>query len=207
MWNKYRTKKKVEVLYLTLNFNFYLIATILSFVGVLLDYLKIQPEIGHYKEFLVSLGGVALLLSSFFLFAFIQDIFLEDQSRLLFISRFFVGLMSGLFLGNISFIETVVRTRLSAITYLFCTIINLYFTILSLKEIYRTKEKEIILGYLFLSLYSFFTLIIFALFVITVISGDHYGITYILGWTLGLISSFCGYIGIFRPKSIYKFLI
>ncbi|MDH5647983.1 MAG: hypothetical protein OEZ01_18375 [Candidatus Heimdallarchaeota archaeon] len=207
MWRKYLVKPNESVLYLTLSMNGYLMASILSFTGTLLDYLSIHPPVGIYATLFDSVGLVFLLGSNYCLMGFITTIFFENNKLLMNGSGLVVGLSIGLLISEFSMVDDNSVAPSFFIGFVFIILVNLLMATLCIKETRIAGEDEVRLGFMLLAASGVFALLTFFFFVLTVTVGRNYDGYHATGWIIAIFSSLVTYMGIFRPKILYNLLI
>jgi len=211
VWKRYLKRKKEATAHLAICFTSYATGMLLTAIGKWLQFgLDIDPEVTSYADFFILLAYTFTALSNVFLFAFTNGIFLNNKIKYLIPITILNSISIGLFIPRISIKQgSYANAFLIVLYHAFNSIIIMVILIwLSLKE--RKKTKEIIprTGFLLISLYGFFILLLFLSFgidlAIVSTTGKGYSLFYYLSWFFALVGLVSGYLGYIMPDWFRK---
>ena len=206
IWQRYIKRKRDATAQLAICFTSYATGMLLTAIGKWLQFgLNIDPEVTSYADFFILLAYTFTAFSNIFLFVFTNQIFLNNQIKYLIPITILNSISIGLFIPRISIQQgSYANAFLIVLFHAFNSIIVMVIlTWLSLKERKKTKEKISRTGFLLISLYGTFILLLFLSFgidlAIVSATGKGYSIFYYLSWFFALAGLVSGYLGYIMP--------
>ncbi|MCG3219351.1 MAG: hypothetical protein KAR35_10110 [Candidatus Heimdallarchaeota archaeon] len=201
-YQKYREREKDATLYLSIGIVFYSFSVWASSVGKWIQfYSSVTFEEESYSDLTISFAYCFAAVTSVFVFAFVNEIFLDGKKPLL----LFYGILNGITIGMI-----LTNTGLDPDTYDIIFPFVLYHAVLSLvpngmliyfgfKEASAQEEKIPKAGFTLIGFFGVFSIMVFILFAIDV-QWMSYSPAYYAAWITAGFATLCGYIGYIMPN-------
>ena len=200
-YQKYREREKDATLFLAIGFFSYSLSVWSTSIGKYLQfYSDVSFEEKAYSDFTISFAYCLTAITSVFIFAFVNEIFLDGKKPLL----LFYAILNGVTIGMI-----LVTNSLDAGTYEAIFPFVVYHAVLSLvpnglliyfgfKEASAQDEKVPKAGFTLIGLFGVLSIMVFVFFAID-IQWKTYSPAYYAGWITAGITTLCGYIGYIMP--------
>jgi len=202
-YQKYKEREKEATLHLAIGIVFYSFSVWASSIGKYMQfYSNISFEEQSYSDLTISFAYCFAAMTNVFIFAFINDIFLEGKKTNFML---FFGMFNGITIGMI-----LITTNTSPDTYDNIYPFVVYHAILSLltnglliyygfKEASAQEEKLPKTGFTLIGLFGVFAMLVFILFAIDV-QWRNYSPAYYAGWISAGLATLFGYIGYTMPN-------
>ncbi|MHA1910228.1 MAG: hypothetical protein ACTSYA_00915 [Candidatus Kariarchaeaceae archaeon] len=200
-FQKYKEREKDATLYLAIGIAFYGFSVWASSVGKWIQfYSDTSFEEKAYSDLTISFAYCFAAVTSVFIFAFVNEIFLDGKKPLL----LFYGILNGITIGMI-----LTNTGLDAGTYDEIFPYVIYHAVLALltnglliyfgfKEASVHEDKVPKAGFTLIGLFGVFSMLVFILFAIDV-QWKTYSPAYYAGWLSAGLATLSGYIGYIMP--------
>lgn len=204
---RYRKKRSLATLYLTLTNLLFTLAAISSATGKFIDFTFISPQESiSYSGFTINIAYCFVLIGNIFIFSFVETFFKKDNDNHKYIVSILCGILVGVILAKDRLESNAYSNMLIFLILMVVISFYIYIDLLknSLVEIRNTKEKLERYAFLFISLYAIFLTLIFLFFISDLIliqlTGNGYNIEYYFGWISAAIAAFFGYLGYIMPN-------
>jgi hypothetical protein len=200
-YQKYREREKDATLFLAIGIASYGFSVWASSIGKYIQfYSDVSFEEKAYSDLTISFAYCFTAVTSVFIFAFVNEIFLDGKKPLLLL----YGILNGVTIGMI-----LTTTGLDPGTYDAIFPFVVYHVILSLipnglliyfgfKEASAQEEKVPKAGFTLIGLFGVLSIMVFVFFAIDV-QWKTYSPAYYAGWITAGITTLCGYIGYIMP--------
>ncbi len=212
-FRKYFQRRRQASLMISLSFLAFFFAIVASTIGKLYQFFaSLDLTLYDPVVMMILVTFLFCVFGSYFIFAFINEIFLNANQ----LYTIFLAIISGGIIGWIIPQVTMdisvndILIDVSVVVFVFVFLICLTLIILCMKEARRSEEKLPKVGYWFITFYGIFIIFIFVFFVISIIIGTltqtSFSIFYYLGWVCVFLGTFSGYLGYNMPSRLRKLL-
>ena len=210
---KYFQRKREPLFYLTLSLILYALGVLSTATGKWLQAFLpgVNPETTTYSDPFILIAYCFSAAGNMFLFAFIDDIFLERKKRLLMLVTALNAITIGLMIPQISTEKNTYLNALNATIFhaVNSLIVGITLAYLSFREMKKSQEKVARIGFFLIGSFGVLLLMVFASFgvdllLIALKISEGYSIFYYLAWLFEALTSLCGYIGYIMPNWFKK---
>ncbi len=213
---KYKKRKNRATLYLFFSFLFYGLGAIITVIFTYIQFFSNVPgSVVTWANLGISSGYIFTSTSNCFLFAFVNDVFLDWDRIFNYIYAIANGIVIGLIIPHISYSPTTYQeiSDYFHLYVLFTIIVYILLIVKSLKESKKSVEKLPKLGFRFIAYYAITIIFVFVFFAIDALLGGvgniypkGYSPFFYVGWSLVIIAFFFGYLGYVMPQWFRKLI-
>jgi hypothetical protein len=200
-YQKYRERENDATLLLAVGFISYSLSVWATSIGKYLQfYSNVSFEEKAYSDLTISFAYCFTAVTSVFVFAFVNEIFLDGKKPLLLLYGIFNGVTIGMILTTTSLDAGTYDAIFPFVVYhaLLSLIPNGMLIYFGFKEASAQEEKVPKAGFTLIGLFGVLSIMVFIFFAID-IQWRTYSPAYYAGWITAGLTTLCGYVGYTMP--------